>query len=84
MGTQKCFKKIFIIILSKYIYFLTYVNRAADVRSFDETTVQAVTKSMHQLFDMQTLSNTNEVCNTKQDDLTLMFGTLRRFKAKNH
>ncbi|KAL7726756.1 hypothetical protein ACLKA6_001480 [Drosophila palustris] len=37
---------------------------SADVRSFDETTVQAVTKSMHLCFDMQTQSTTNEEPNT--------------------
>ncbi|XP_032597908.2 uncharacterized protein LOC6570280 [Drosophila grimshawi] len=37
---------------------------SADVRSFDETTVQAITKSMQLCFDMQTQSNTNEEANT--------------------
>ncbi|XP_034477180.1 uncharacterized protein LOC117783719 [Drosophila innubila] len=37
---------------------------SADVRSFDETTVQAVTKSMHLCFDMQTQSTINEEPNT--------------------
>ncbi|XP_033150535.1 uncharacterized protein LOC108607323 [Drosophila busckii] len=37
---------------------------SADARSFDETTVQAVTKSMQLCFDMQAQSNTNEEANT--------------------
>ncbi|XP_064537619.1 mucin-3B isoform X3 [Drosophila montana] len=37
---------------------------SADVRSFDETTVQAVTKSMHLCFDKLAQSTTNEEANT--------------------
>lgn len=35
--------------------------RSADLRSFDETTVQAVTKSMHLCFEKVEQSITNEV-----------------------
>ncbi|XP_062137685.1 uncharacterized protein LOC133846993 isoform X2 [Drosophila sulfurigaster albostrigata] len=36
---------------------------SSDVRSFDETMVQVVRKTMYQSFDMQTQSHTNEELN---------------------